>query len=363
MHLDKAMKTTMLILNRFLCKPLALLLMTCFFCQSCLSLAQNPPKADEASASSAGSSPPPEKLIYLNSSERDNDLLAKALTAVAKADELLWLETPDEKLLALYKAGETRKTLGVLLIMHSPEAPQLWPANLESLRRHLPLYSWATIALPLPAKYSPVSPSRDPLPVTPQALEESSASSSEAAAPAVAPVEASKPVLARDKLISGRVSAAAGEVNKLGKLDLAVLVDNSSAPDALAALYPQVNIAKGSTANSAMTALILLNLQDQEPLTKTQLAAIFASSNVRVMDVFFSPDSKAQIEQRRLHQAEAMRQDVRDYQQLILPAQPSVSAEDTQSFWLGKVHGFLNRKLENSQRPKENKPSAKADQP
>lgn len=341
----------------------ALLIMTCFFCQSCLSFAQNEPVAADASASSAASSAAPEKPIYTNNNERDNDLLAKAFTAIAKKDELLWLETPDEKLLALYKPGETRKTLGLLLILHAPEIPQLWPANLENIRRNLPLYSWSTIAVPLPARYSAAAPVRDPPITTATSAESSDANpaTESAASSAAASAEATKPVLARDKLIAGRVSAAIGEINKLGKLDLAVLVDNSSAPDALAALYPQFNIVSGSTAESPLKALILVNLQDQEPLTKAQLTAIFASSNLRVMDIFFNPDDKAQAEVRRFHKAEAMRQNIKDYQQVILPSQPSVAVEDTQSFWLGKTHGFLHRKLEDSQGSKGNKSSANAE--
>ncbi|MET0356998.1 MAG: DUF3530 family protein, partial [Cellvibrio sp.] len=148
----------MLVPCRFLRNSLKSLLMTSFLGLSCLSFAQNEPAAAEASASSAASSSAPEKPIYTNNSERDNDLLAKAFTAIAKKDELLWLETPDEKLLALYKPGETRKTLGLLLIMHAPEIPQLWPANIENIRRNLPLYSWSTMALPLPAKYSIAAP-------------------------------------------------------------------------------------------------------------------------------------------------------------------------------------------------------------
>ena len=361
MHLDKAMKRNMFTANNVLRKLLKLLLMTYFFCQSCLSFAQNPPATEEAPTPSAAAPVVVEKPIYSSNSERDNELLAKAFTSLAKADELLWLETPDEKILSLYKAGETRKTQGLLLIMHAPEVPQLWPTNLENLRRNLPLYSWSTIALPLPAKYSAETPKRDlPPPAAPATEESSSAAPEVAAASSTASSEPAKPILPRDKLIAGRVTAAVGEINKLGKLDLAVLVDNSSAPDALAALYPQFNIAKENTAESVLKALILVNLQDQEPLTKTQLAAIFASSNLRVMDVFFNPDNKAQAEMRRLHKAEAMRQNVKDYRQLILPAQPNVSVEDTQNFWLGKTHGFLNSKLENDARSKESKSSASA---
>ena len=358
MHLDKAMKRNMFTANNVLRKLSKPLLMTYFFCQSCLSFAQNPPTTEEASAPSAAAPIAAEKPIYSSNSERDNDLLAKAFTSIAKADELLWLETPDEKVLSLYKPGETRKTLGLLLIMHAPEVPQLWPSNLENLRRNLPLYSWSTIALPLPAKYSTETPQRDSPAVVEPATDASSSAAPEAApVSSAASSESAKPILPRDKIIAGRVTAAVGEINKLGKLDLAVLVDNSSAPDALASLYPQFNITKENTTESALKALILVNLQDQEPLTKTQLAAIFANSNLRVMDVFFNPDNKAQAEVRRLHKAEAMRQNIKDYRQLIIPAQPSVSVEDTQNFWLGKTHGFLNSKLEKDERSKERKSS------
>ena len=331
-----------------------LLVTTWIFSVSCVSFAQNPPTtAAAASASSAASSAPPEKPIYKDNNDRDNALLAKALTAIAKADELQWLETPDEKVLSLYKAGETRKTLGLLLIMHSPEIPQLWPANLENIRRNLPLYSWSTVALPLPAKYSVTVPARESSVAASTAAESAAASSTPtsvaASASAAASSEPAKPVIARDKLIAGRVDAAIEQINKLGKLDLAVLVDNSSAPDALAALYQKLNITSANFAQSPLKALVLVNLQDQEPLTKEQLTAIFSANNLRVMDVFFNPDNKAQSDIRRLHQAEAMRQNVRDYQQVILQNQPVPSIEDTQSFWLGKIHGFLMRKSSSSQ--------------
>ncbi|MET0357536.1 MAG: DUF3530 family protein, partial [Cellvibrio sp.] len=245
----------------------------------------------------------------------------------------------------------------------------LWPANIENIRRNLPLYSWSTMALPLPAKYSIAAPERDAAPTPTPTTEASEAAvtptEASTASSTAASSEAAKPVIAREKLIAGRVTAAVAEINKeiskLGKVDLAVLVDNSSAPDALAALYPSFNIASGSTAESPLKALILVNLQDQEPLTKAQLTAIFANSNLRIMDVFFNPDNKAQTELRRLHKAEAMRQNIKDYRQLILPVQPNVAVEDTQSFWLGKTHGFLNSKLEGSRRSKESKSSANAE--
>jgi len=349
----------MLIRNRFLqyiaksCIAIAWM----YFSGECL--AQNTPATNESSASSTASSAPPEKLIYANDLERDNALLAKAFTDIAKADELQPLETPDEKIISLYKAGETRKSKGVLLIMHAPEVPQLWPATLENLRRNLPLYGWATMALPLPAKYPTLVPARESASSISTAAESaSSAAASPAPAEAAASSSAatssepSKPLIARDKLIGERVEAAVAQLNKLGQFNLVALVDNSSAPDALATLYKKINksTTTADTIDGPLQALILVNLQNQEPLTKEQLAAIFSVSDLPIMDVFFNPDSAEQTELKRLHNAEAMRQNVKDYQQLILPNQPPVvSVDETQNFWLGKVHGFVAKKAEGNE--------------
>ncbi|GGY74141.1 hypothetical protein GCM10011613_19360 [Cellvibrio zantedeschiae] len=326
-----------------------------WICLSNFCFAQDP--AAESSASSAASSAAPEKPIYANNVERDNALLTKAFTAIAKADELQPIETPDEKIITLFKNGETRQTKGALLIMHAPEVPQLWPATLENLRRNLPLYSWATMALPLPAKYQNTVPERESASASSIAAEtESSAASSSAPAEAIATTssassEPAKPLIPRNKLISDRVEAAVAQLNKIGQFNLVVLVDNSSAPDALATLYKKIN--KSSTTNDTvdgpLQALILVNLQNQEPLTKEQLADIFSVGDLPVMDVFFNPDNTAQAELRRIHHAEAMRKNLKDYQQLILPSQPPVSVDDKQNFWLAKIHGFVARKAEGNE--------------
>lgn len=347
----------MLICNRFLQYTIKLCFLAAWVGVSGVCLAQNQSAASEGSASSAASSVAPEKPIYTSNTERDNALLAKAFTDIAKADELQPLETPDEKILALYKAGETRKTKGVLLIMHAPEVPQLWPATLENLRRNLPLYGWATMALPLPAKYQSSIPERESASSSSLAAESTSAAAA-SSAPAEAVVaassassEAPKPLIARDKLINGRVEAAVAQLNKIGQFNLVIMVDNSSAPDALATLYKKINKANttSDTIDGPLQALILVNLQNQEPLSKEQLIAIFAASDLPVMDVFFNPDSPTQIELRRKHHAEAMRQNLKDYQQLILPNQPPVGVDDTQNFWLGKIHGFVTAKADGNE--------------
>lgn len=349
----------MRITQRFLQYAFISLLTSTFLCLSATAFAQNPPAASEASASSAASSAPPEKPIYADRVERDNALLVKAFTAIAKAEEVQWLETPNEKVLSLYKMGETRKTKGALLILHAPETPQLWPVQLENLRRNLPLYSWATMALPLPAKYAVAIPERESSSAASTSAEATSAAASSAPAEtattanssAAASSEPAKPIIARDQLITERVGAAIAQLNKIGQFNLVVMVDNSSAPDALASLYKKINKAttNGDTIDGPIQALILVNLQDQEPLSREQLIGIFAVGDLPVMDVFFNPNNTAQIELRRLHQAEALRQNVKDYQQFILPLQPPVTLDETQNFWLGKIHGFLATKAEGNE--------------
>lgn len=334
-----------------LCAAIAWLLL------SGLCAAQDP-AASESSSSSSPSSAAPEKPIYADKLERDNALLAKAFTAIAKADELQPLETPDEKILALFKSGETRQPKGALLLMHAPETPQLWPATLENLRRNLPLYGWATMALPLPAKYEATVPERESSSASSVTSESVSSAASSAPAETVAAAssassssEAPKPIIPRDKLIAERVEAATAQLNKLGQFNVVVLVDNSSAPDALASLYKKINksTTTADTLDGPLQALILVNLQNQEPLTKEQLGNIFSVQELPIMDVFFNPDNTEQAELRRVHQAEAMRKNVKDYQQLILPSQPPVSIDDRQNFWLAKVHGFVARKAEGNE--------------
>lgn len=326
-----------------------------------------------ASSAASSSAKPPEKPIYLSSSERDNALLAQA-----EPDETLWLETPNEKIIALFKTGETRKTKGALLMLHAPETPQLWPAPLEHLRRNLPIYGWETMAVPLPQKYPSKTPEREIMSssASPSSSsiasgsssssaadeaeapsEESSPSSSEqssspapssSAASSSASSEPEKPRLPREQLIAERVDAAIKELNKVGEFNVVVLVDNSSAVDSLAALQQQVKVASSDkdTIDGPLQAIILVNLQSHEPLSKEQLASVFAVELIPVMDVFFAPEDQQQKDLRRLHRAEAMRKNVRIYQQVVLPPENLITVNDRQGFWLEKVRGFMETKAE-----------------
>ena len=279
-----------------------------------------------------------EKVNFVSTAERDNTLLAVALP-----DEVRWLETPQEKVIALFKAAETSKPQGSLLILHASELPQLWPASLESLRRTLPIYGWDTMAVPLPNIHAPKTLSSTPAATDNSSRDNSStnssstnSSSTNSAQMATSLTSEVKTALPRAQIINERVTAAVTLLGKIGQPNIFVLTDNSSAPDSLVEIY-----------KNKIQALILVNLQNQEPLTQTQLAAIFSQPKLPVLDVFFKPDDSDQITRRRLHQAEAMRKNLINYQQLILPPEHFAVVDDKQGFWLEKVRGFMKKKSGN----------------
>jgi hypothetical protein len=323
------------------------------------SVAQESSSAAAASSSQASSAP--EVPLYTSTQDRDNALLTNTLTALAKKDEIEWIETPSEKVVALYKLAETRETKGVLLILHAPESPQLWPANIENLRRNLPIYGWATMTIPLPAKYPKSAPLRETTSSRDTASNASASTDSGAASSASSTDNSSslansssssaKPIIPREERIRELVDAASALLTKKGQLNVAVLVDNSCAADALATLLPKVKPSNppSDAIDGPLQTLILLNLEDQEPLSKEQLVAIFSVSELPIMDVFFNPDSPTQREQRRNHHAEAMRQNIKDYQQVIIPTEYRITSDTPQSFWLGKVYGFLKRTADGSE--------------
>jgi Protein of unknown function (DUF3530) len=303
--------------------------------------------ATEASSSSKAAEVLSEKQPYATTHERDNHLLM-----IAKPTEAQWLETPNEKIVVLYKAGETRKTKGILLILHTPESPQLWPAPLENLRVNLPVYGWASLAVPLPQKFRPDtknnSTSSENSTNTPNTTSSENTTSSDNSVT----TNNAKTFAPREQLIAERTQAAILDIHKkdlsdLAKNNLVVLVDNSAAADSLATLYKTVSTSTiKNKINGPLQALILVNLQEQEPLTQTQLTTIFSIAELPIMDVFFGSNDDTQLNLRRMHKAEAMRKNVAHYQQLVLPPEHPLNTSNKLNFWQEKVRGFMEKYTE-----------------
>lgn len=343
----------------FMCRVLCLCLLPA------IALAQAPEKNTESSVASSetsSSSKSSEVPFYPSRAMRNKSLIAAVMD-----DEAQWLETEHGKILALYRTTEARKTLGVLILFHAAENPQRWPPMLENLRANLPRYGWETLAISLPQKYPSPVPER-------QSSSSFSASASSASAEPGSDAEATTPdeetdkseeeilaapssslsssstaassSVARELLITSYVDAAFNFLKEKGQLNVMVLADNSSAYHVLQNLIPQINDNRGdtTTVDGPLQALVVTNLQQQEPMTKAELETLFSIEQLPVLDLFFAPDNHEQRKSRELHRAVAMRKKVVDYYQLLIDEPPKLTEHDHQSYLLGRVRGFMKQK-------------------
>ncbi|WP_062066258.1 DUF3530 family protein [Cellvibrio sp. OA-2007] len=334
-----------------------------------ISTAQEPEENAESSAASSAassSSKSSEAPLYPSRTMRNKSLFADEIK-----DEAQWLDTEHGKILALYRPTEAKKTLGVLILFHAAENPQFWPPMLENLRANLPRYGWETLAISLPHKYPAPIPARpssssfsasassasgetednteDAAPADETAAQEEAVAAASSSAPGSSSAASSS--VAREVLIATYVEAAFGFLKEKGRFNVVVLTDNSSAHQVLQNLLPQVkeNKRDASVVDGPLQALVITNLQQQEPISKTELEAIFSAAQLPVMDIFFAPDNAEQHDARELHRAIAMRKKLADYQQHLIDTQPKMVEQDHQSYLLGRVRGFMKQKASGSE--------------
>ena len=325
------------------------------FCLFPLStLAQNTeeettPASNNIEANSSSESP--EAPLYPSRDIRNNSLFANAII-----EEARWLDTEYGKILALYRPTEAKKTLGALVLFHSAEDPLLWPPSLENLRANLPRYGWETLAISLPHKYPAIIPER-PHPSSFSASASSSAK--EDTSPPESPEAevlaaststsssssetASSSRIARDLLITAYVNAAFNFLKENTQFNVVVLADNSSVHQVLENLTPQIkeNEQDSTTIDGPLQALVITNLQQQEPITRVELEGIFTTKKLPILDIFFGSDDIEQKASRDLHRAVAMRKKLTEYHQLQTALPSKITEQDHQSYFLGRVRGFM----------------------
>lgn len=323
-------------------------------------------EASELQSSSSSSSETP---LYPNRATRDKTLIAKAA-----GEQAQWLDTDHGQILAFYRPTEARETRGVLVLFHAAEDPQTWPPILENLRANLPRFGWETLAITLPQKSPGAIPPRpssssssvaEAKPEEEQDGEEQNgkeqdeeeqkkepeenpaAEEQSSTVEAVAEQSSSSapPAIPREELIAAYVKAAFAFLEEKALLNAVILVDNSSAAPVLSELIPQVseNPENPDTLDGPIQALVITNVQSQEPLTTGELTTIFGNPKLPVLDVFFTPDNAEQKQARDRHRAVGMRQKLEVYQQIALDGQPKIVETDPRSFLAARVRGFMQR--------------------
>lgn len=75
----------------------------------------------------------------------------KALTTSLNENEIKWLNTPNEKYIALYTDEFTGRPQGGVILLHGMGYHPDWPEVISPLRRRLPEYGWSTLSIQLPA--------------------------------------------------------------------------------------------------------------------------------------------------------------------------------------------------------------------
>lgn len=317
----------------------------------------------QASASAQSSASAPEIPLYPSRALRDMTLVAQAA-----GEQAQWLETDYGDILVFYRPTEAQKTRGALVIFHAAEDPQAWPPILENLRANLPRYGWETLGVSLPQQSPAAVPARasassasstainpaeneasipegiHPNSTNPASTTEAAPTLSASSSPATSSATASS-AAARDTLIRAYVDAAFRFLQEKGQLNVVVLVDNSSAVAVLAQLLPKLTEKAGdqTTSDGPIQALVIANMQNQEPLESSELSAIFTTPYLPVMDVFFRPETPHLVQIRDLHRAVAMRQKLDDYQQALLDDQPKMVESDPRSFLAARIRGFMQR--------------------
>ena len=75
---------------------------------------------------------------------------AEALANRLNPGEALWLDTEQDKFLAIYTPNLNGHPKGGTVILHDANGHPDWPNVIKPLRKSLPLYGWATLSVQLP---------------------------------------------------------------------------------------------------------------------------------------------------------------------------------------------------------------------
>lgn len=74
--------------------------------------------------------------------------------------EIIQLQALDEEVLSLFLPENQSEALGAVILLHEEDAHPDWAGIINPVRRNLPDYGWATLAVALPSPGAPIQPER-----------------------------------------------------------------------------------------------------------------------------------------------------------------------------------------------------------
>lgn len=296
-----------------------------------------PASAPAAPATPAAADTAPRERILPDPSAAIQADLARALDATT---ELIWLESGEQKTLALSAPHNTRKQAGTVIILHDQHTSADWPELVSTLRKGLPDKGWATLSLQLPDApwVEPPARSTSASPSTPASTEGSPA-----------PENTAEPVTGNTYSIRmAEITSAAFDQVQANEGQLVVLGVGTGAIWATAFIRAQEQSSKDLS-------LVLLDSRQPEHPQAPDLMTLLPELSSTVLDMYHGSTLQENAAANpRNRSSLAKRNQLDNYHQSRLPLLPGDRKKRNQ--WvLSRVRGFMNTHIVNAENQKKGK--------
>ncbi len=291
--------------------------------------------ADPATPAAADTAPR-ERILPDPSAAIQADL-ARALDATT---ELIWLESGEQKTLALSVPHNTREQTGTVIILHDQHTSADWPELVSTLRKGLPDKGWATLSLQLPDApwVEPPARSTSTSSSTPASTEGSTADTSNPA-----PANTAEPVTGNTySTRMAEITSAALDQVQANEGQLVVLGVGTGAIWATAFVRAQEQSSKNLS-------LVLLDSRQPEHPQAPDLMTLLPELSSTVLDMYHGSTLQENAAANpRNRSSLAKRNQLDNYHQSRLPLLPGDRKKRNQ--WvLSRVRGFMNTHIVNAE--------------
>lgn len=287
------------------------------------------------------------------------------LMALEGPPDAVWIEVDGEKIPGFWRADQSGRPLGAVLILPAQAENARWSQTLAQLHHHLPKHGWATLSVELPELPEPAIPQR-PSPVAPVDAPDSASTHSadetslenQETEPATSPPPpatqdaASTTIEETRSAIQRKITAATAYLHQQGQYNLVLIGEGVSALWVLEHLGVAVAppAPKGADENRkaiverAIRAVVLLDAQTPNYLQPTELTERLRFPQVPTLDLYTDPTIPARnLAAQRKQASIKAGYEVFVQRQLAPPAGPREAADPAETRLTKAIRGFLQR--------------------